>query len=179
VIGSVSSFWPWAIGAVGLLVLVAAAAALARRASDRRVRGRLVAADSRAAANRYPLSTLVSRRHRLAGRPDELRALSDGRVYPVELKSRGTPFAGPPRSHVVQVAAYCLLVEETTGRPPPFGTIRYSDGGEFRVPWNDATRGSLLALRAELDRPYDGRARPGVARCRRCRWRAGCDARVG
>jgi CRISPR-associated exonuclease Cas4 len=104
--------------------------------------------------------------------------LSDGRLYPVEIKSRAAPPAGPPRSHLVQIAAYCLLVEETTGRAPPFGVLRYSDGGRFRVPWDGATRASLLALRAELDRPYDGRARPSPGRCRGCSWRESCDVRA-
>jgi CRISPR-associated exonuclease Cas4 len=155
----------------GIVVAATALRGLLARRHDRLL-GSLVAVDAGAPA------LLRSERYRLSGRPDVLRRLRDGRVVPVELKSRTTPTHGPPRSHLVQVAAYCLLVEETTGAPPPFGVLRYSDGGEFRVPWDRSAREELLRLRAELDRPYDGRATPSRAKCARCPWRAVCDARA-
>jgi CRISPR-associated exonuclease Cas4 len=156
--------------AVGVAVAAAAARALARRRRDRR-NGTLVAVD------RARATELASRRYRLVGRPDALRRRSDGTVVPVEVKRRTAPARGPLDSHVVQVWAYCLLVEETSGRPPPYGLLRYADA-EFRIPWDADARGALLGLRAELDRPYDGRARPSPARCARCPWRNGCDARA-
>lgn len=94
----------------------------------------------------------------------------------MEWKSQPSPVRGPPLSHRVQVAAYCLLLEEVDGRPPPFGVLRYGDGGEFELPWDGRARADLLALRSELARPYDGRATPSYAKCRGCRWRPGCDA---
>jgi CRISPR-associated exonuclease Cas4 len=154
----------------GVIAGLALRELLARRRDDRL--GSLVAIDAGSA----PL--LRSTRYRLSGRPDVLRRLPDGRVVPGELKSRPTPNRGPPRSHLVQVAAYCLLVEETTGTSPPFGVLRYSDGGEFRIPWDRSARDELLRLRFELDRPYDGRATPSRAKCARCPWREVCDARA-
>jgi CRISPR-associated exonuclease Cas4 len=112
----------------------------------------------------------------MAGRPDELCRLPTGPVVPVEVKSRAAPAQGPPRSHQVQVEAYCLLVEETTGVAPPFGVLRYADGVEFRVRWDRRAREELLRLREEVDRPYDGRATPTPAKCGGCRWRFECDA---
>jgi CRISPR-associated exonuclease Cas4 len=94
----------------------------------------------------------------------------------VEIKSRSAPPRGPPPSHVAQVRAYSWLVEETTGVAPPFGVLRYSDGTEFRVPWDRTARAEILRLRDELDRPYDGRATPSPAKCAGCRWRSVCDA---
>jgi CRISPR-associated exonuclease Cas4 len=121
---------------------------------------------------------LRSVRFRISGRPDELRQLPDGHLVPVEFKSRPSPRNGVPRSHRIQVAAYCLLIEETTGRPPPYGILRYGDGGEARVRWDRAAREELLEVRNELDRPYTGRATPSLARCARCPWRGVCDARA-
>ncbi len=118
---------------------------------------------------------LSSPRFRIVGRPDELRVIPDGRWVPVELKSRSTPRSGPPLSHLVQVAAYCLLVEETTGRAPPYGLLRYGDGGELRIDWTPELRQRLLDLRRELALPYDGRALPSPGRCSRCAWRWACD----
>jgi len=154
---------------VGLAVLAARGLARARR---ERSRGALVAIDGGA-----PL-TLRSARYRLAGRPDVLRRLPDGRLVPIELKSRAAPPRGPPLSHRIQVSAYCLLVEETTGVTPPYGLLRYGDGAEFRIPWTPAARAELLRVRADLGRPYDGRASPSPAKCAHCGWRPVCDARA-
>jgi CRISPR-associated exonuclease Cas4 len=155
---------------VGLGLAVWGTRALAARRRDA-VFGSLVAID----AGRP--TVLRSYRYRIQGRPDAVRQLSDGRWVPVEVKGRVSPPGGPTRSHRVQVWAYCLLVEEATGRSPPFGVLRYSDQ-EFRVRWDPATRRDLLRLRAELLRPYDGRATPSPSRCARCRWVAVCDARA-
>ncbi len=117
-------------------------------------------------------------RYRLSGRPDELRRLPDGRRVPVEWKSTAGPPRGPHPSHRAQVLAYCLLVEEASGRAPPFGVLRYSDGAEYRIPWDGSTREEVLRLLREVRRPYDGRATPTAGKCARCRWAAGCDARI-
>lgn len=159
------------VALVGLAVALAAARGLAARRRER-AHGELVAIDAGAPV------TLRSARYRLTGRPDALRRLGDGRLVPVELKSRAAPITGPPPSHRVQLAAYCLLVEEVTGIAPPYGLLRYGDGAEFAVPWTSTARTELLRLRAALDRPYDGRATPGRAKCARCGWRAVCDARA-
>jgi CRISPR-associated exonuclease Cas4 len=137
----------------------------------RRAPGRYVALDR----TDRPGPLLRSERWRLSGRPDAIVELSDGRWIPVELKSRAAPHRGPPPSHRVQIAAYALLVEEATGRAPPYGILRYGDGTEYRIPWDETTRGRLWGLRTELDRPYDGRASPSPGRCRGCRFRSVCD----
>jgi CRISPR-associated exonuclease Cas4 len=159
-----------AIAVAGALLLIAAAVGGIRRARARRV-GRLAALDLPSA----PMPTLRSVPWRLAGRPDAIRVDARGRWIPIEVKSRPAPRRGPPRSHRVQLAAYCLLTEAATGAPPPFGVLRYGDRTEVRLPWDVAARAELATLRAALDRPYRGEARPSPARCARCRWRAGCD----
>ena len=160
-----------AVVLAGAGLAVAAGRALFRRRHER-AGGALVAIDAGA-----PM-TLRSSRYRLSGRPDIVRRRADGRVVPIELKSRVAPPGGPPRSHRIQVAAYCLLLEESTGVPPPYGLLRYGDGTEFRVPWNGVAKAELLRLRDEVDRPYDGRATPSPAKCARCGWRTVCDART-
>lgn len=155
---------------VGLLLAAWALRALSDRRRDRRL-GELVAVDAGRPA------TLRSERYRLSGRPDALRRLPDGRLVPVELKSRAAPPRAPAPSHVVQVRAYCLLVEEATGVPPPFGILRYADG-EYRVRWDAAAKGELLSIRWDLARPYRGEATPSRAKCARCPWFSVCDARV-
>jgi CRISPR-associated exonuclease Cas4 len=119
----------------------------------------------------------ASVRFRLTGRPDALRRRRDGALVPVEQKHRVAPLNGPFASHLVQLWAYCLLVEEAEGRPPPFGVLRYRDR-EFRIPWDGAARAQLLEIRRAAAAPYDGRANPSPARCRGCRWAPRCDVRA-
>lgn len=158
------------VAGVGLLL-----AGLAQWRAGHRARrhGRLRSADVGRAG-----ITLRSERYRLIGRPDELRGPEAGPWVPVELKRRRAPLRGPPRSHRVQVAAYCLLTEERTGRAPPYGVLRYGDGVEFAVAYGPHERDRLTGLLADLRRPYDGRARPSVGRCAGCAFRLGCDARA-
>jgi CRISPR-associated exonuclease Cas4 len=156
---------------VGCVVVALCAAELYQRRREARW-GALEAIDAGRPA------TLRSERYRLIGRPDSLRRGRDGRLVPVERKQRSAPPGGPFRSHLVQVWAYCLLVEDAEGRAPPFGIVRYADR-EFRVPWDAAARAELLSIRRAVAAPYDGRATPSPARCPRCRWADGCDARAG
>jgi CRISPR/Cas system-associated exonuclease Cas4 (RecB family) len=113
----------------------------------------------------------------LVGRPDEILRLSDGRHVPVEVKSRASPRRGVPASHRLQLYAYLALLEDQRLGTVPFGVLRYGDGGEFRLPWDDAARAELATTLAAARRPYDGRARPGPDRCPRCPWFERCDAR--
>ena len=157
---------------VGVGLVALGIRSLARRHAESHY-GRLVSVDRGPGTG----TTLRSERFRLSGRPDELRRARDGRWIPVEWKSRASFERGPPPSHRAQLWAYCLLVEESTGRAPPFGVVRYSDRHEFEIPWDASARASLLGLLVEMRRPYDGRAAPAAGKCAGCRWRLGCDAR--
>jgi len=159
---------PLALAAIGAVVLLAGASSVARRRRDRRV-GELEAID----AGRP--RTFRSERYRLVGRPDAVRRQRDGTLVPVELKRRAAPAGGPYPSHVVQLTAYCLLVEEETGRAPRFGLLRYDDA-EVRVPWGERERAHLTMLLAAVRSPYDGRADPSPRKCAGCRWSPICDA---
>lgn len=152
----------------GVLCLAAGVTSLLRRAADRGP-GELVAID---AGRPW---TLRSTRYRLVGRPDSVRRRPDGSLVPVELKRRPSPMRGPFRSHVVQLGAYCLLIEEETGRSPPFGILRYSDR-DVVLPWDARWRAEVLATLRAATGPYDGRADPSPGKCGRCPWSPSCDA---
>jgi CRISPR-associated exonuclease Cas4 len=158
---------------VGLLLVAIAAFSLARRAREGRA-GALVAID----AGRSMSWTLRSERYRLVGRLDLVRRRPDGRPVPIEVKSRASFRDGPPRSHIIQLWAYCLLLEENERKSPLYGILRYGDGVEYTVPWGREERRILLDLREEMAGRYDGRARPAARRCAHCRWWAVCDARA-
>ena len=67
---------------------------------------------------------LVSKKYNISGRPDSIITLDD-KYIPLELKTGRVP-KGPYFSHILQIAAYCLLVEETYKVTPPHGIIKYS-----------------------------------------------------
>ncbi len=115
----------------------------------------------------------------LTGRPDYLLE-HRGRLIPVEVKSGHTPLA-PYENHRWQALAYCLLVEQVTGRPAPYALIRYPNA-TYRVEFTPAARSALLDLlaemrRAELNARFD-RSHEQPARCRGCGFREICDQRL-
>lgn len=67
---------------------------------------------------------LSSQKYGLRGRPDYILKKEEGLV-PVEIKTGRTP-KGPLFSHIMQLASYCLLVEENYNSQPPYGIIKYS-----------------------------------------------------
>ncbi len=90
-------------------------------------------------------------------------------------------FATARQGHVLQLAAYCLLVEETEGVRPAYGIIKYADQA-FRVDNTRELRRTLLAtldaMRRDLARDQSRRSHSDPARCRRCGVRAACDERL-
>jgi len=118
-------------------------------------------------------AALQARSYGLAGRPDYL--VQQGRqVIPVEVKSRAAPPA-PHYSHVLQLAAYCLLVEENYGRPD-YGILRYADRS-FHIPYTPELRQEVIETLAQMrDLSTAGEAPTGrqTARCRQCGYREDC-----
>lgn len=118
-----------------------------------------------------PKEALVSHRWRLAGKPDYL--LSIGKhLIPVEVKTANLPSSGQPYpGHVLQLAAYCLLVEEVYGSRPPYGYIRYKDA-TVQVPYTDRLRHELLRTLEVMRRSAAARevrrSHHDAWRCARC-----------
>ncbi len=84
----------------------------------------------------------------LVGKPDYLVEQADGSIVPVELKSSRAP-AAPWEGHILQLAAYCLLVEEQYGTRPDYGIIQYKDKA-FAVDYTAELEDDLLDLLAEM-----------------------------
>ena len=119
---------------------------------------------------------LFSRRHRLTGRPDYI--VADGRdLIPVEVKSGPSP-AQPYASHLLQLAAYCLLVAETSGRRPPYGILHYADR-TFEIPYTPELEEEVLAMleamREDLSKGNASRNHDNPRRCVACGYRLYCD----
>src|ERR671910_2583883 len=85
----------------------------------------------------------------LTGKPDYL-VQQNGQIIPVEVKSGRAPEA-PYDSHIYQLASYCLLVEKTYGKRPPYGIIHYNDR-DFAIDYTQELEASLLDLLVEMKR---------------------------
>ena len=100
---------------------------------------------------------LVSPRYGLVGKPDYLVEIKGTRGplrVPMEVKSRKRP-ATPAAGHILQLGAYCLIVEDLYGQRPTHGYLRYADA-TLEIPFTDALRTQVLtaargcAVRAPL-----------------------------
>jgi len=165
---------------VAILAAIGVALLLRSRALRRQAglpAGRVVYSDT--GAWRRCERPLFSHRYRLSGRPDYLVEV-EGAPIPVEVKSTRRP-AALYRSHLMQLAAYCLLIEEAYGQAPPYGLLHYSDA-TVRVDYTPQLRAELLATLDEMRRArLSGdapRSHDEPARCRRCGYRHACDQRL-
>jgi len=166
--------------ALGLLFVLLLLAALLfwfwsrqQRAATGLPQGRVVYVDT--GAWQRVERPLFSQRYALTGKPDYI-VDERHRWVPVEVKSRPAPQAPYP-SHILQLAAYCLLIEETYGQPPSHGLIHYSDH-TIRIDYSPALRAQLLAvldeMRAGLRMANVARDHDSPPRCRACGYRQHC-----
>ncbi len=115
----------------------------------------------------------------LTGKPDYL-VEQKGQIIPVEVKSSRAPDA-PYDSHIYQLAAYCLLVEKTYGKRPPYGIIHYPNR-DFAVDYTPALEAALIDILVEMRRDDTHTNIPcshsEPARCAKCGFRKTCDQKL-
>ncbi len=139
------------------------------------MKGDLVYIDS--AAEKPKL--FVSKLHGLSGRPDAVVMDGDHHI-PVEIKTGRVP-RGPLFSHILQVVAYCVLLEEEYGKAPPYGVIRYGETN-YEIEYNDDQKKLLLQKLAEMrasiakGEAHRNHTRPG--KCVHCSRRGVCPERL-
>jgi CRISPR-associated exonuclease Cas4 len=124
---------------------------------------------------------LVSHRHGLVGKPDYLVEVNGaGRrlVVPLEVKSRKQP-SSPNPGHLLQLATYCLLVEDVYGERPPHGYLRYADA-TVKVAYTDDLRSAVLSSAAAIRKARSAgnvaRSHQDAWRCQRCGYIDSCGA---
>jgi CRISPR-associated exonuclease Cas4 len=119
-----------------------------------------------------------SDKYHLRGRPDYVLLIEKDHI-PVEVKTGRVP-RGPLFSHILQLAAYCLLVEEEYGRPP-YGILRYGTT-EHQIDFDDELRNLVRAKMEDMRRlektgeAHRNHNRPG--KCRFCSRRDVCPEKL-
>lgn len=117
----------------------------------------------------------------LAGKPDYV--IKQGYTsIPVEVKTGRAP-PSPYDSHIMQLAAYCVLIDRATGLRPPYGVLHYPEK-TYQIEFTEELEAALMDLLADMrekEKRKDSVARSheSEARCRRCGFRKVCDQRLG
>lgn len=119
---------------------------------------------------------LFARTLGLTGKPDYIIERR-GALIPVEVKpSRRS--AVPYESDLMQLAAYCVLIEEHEDTPPPYGLLRYAQH-TFRLDYTPQVREDVLIvladMRATLASPDCERSHDDARRCESCGFFAVCE----
>jgi CRISPR-associated exonuclease Cas4 len=118
----------------------------------------------------------VSHKHALTGRPDYILK-SAGSLIPVERKSRSLGTRKPYDGEILQLAAYCLLVEERFGSPVQGGRLQYQDQS-IDIAFDASLRRTVLTALHELHEASGqsdiARSHNNPVRCRSCGFRDRC-----
>jgi CRISPR-associated exonuclease Cas4 len=162
---------------IAAALFVAAGLILVRTHEQRRMGGLplgdLVYGDNLA----WDCPVLVSHRYGLRGKPDALVRLDSGALIPVERKKTLAPRRGPYDGDLIQAALYCILVEEESGRSPPFMRIQYADR-HFDEPYTPEVKRWVLescaGLRQARNQSDCHRSHRIAAKCRNCGQRQNC-----
>ncbi|MGA1822306.1 MAG: PD-(D/E)XK nuclease family protein [Thermoplasmatota archaeon] len=127
---------------------------------------------------------LVSQRHYLIGSPDMIIE-ENGFKIPVEIKSGRIP-PKPHFSHVMQLGAYLILLDENFGQVTPYGYIDYrpssGESKRFTGEWDMMAKALVLSKVSEIRESE----KTGIAhrnhrregKCRNCSRRSGCPEKI-
>lgn len=114
----------------------------------------------------------------LTGKPDYV-VEAQGMQIPVEVKSASAD--QPYESHILQLAAYCRLIEVSSGKRPPLGLIKYRNR-VFEVEYTQELERKLQSLVFEIqqiDAAEDlPRSHHSASRCAGCGYATGCAQRL-
>ncbi|MFT5194688.1 MAG: CRISPR-associated exonuclease Cas4 [Cellvibrionaceae bacterium] len=113
----------------------------------------------------------------LTGKPDYVIRAENGSLIPVEYKSAKAP-KRPYESHIMQLAAYCALIESHFGERPAYGIIRYADRS-FNIDYTDELENDLLDIledmRIDLEADDVPRSHDEWHRCNGCGFKIACE----
>ena len=112
----------------------------------------------------------------LTGKPDFIVESNQG-LIPVEVKS-GRVRQAPFDSHIFQLAAYCLLIDQTYGIRPEYGILHYSNK-DIAVDYTPRLEQDVIDLIREIRslgrRRTIYRSHDSSNRCQSCGFNSICD----
>ncbi|MFO8078655.1 MAG: CRISPR-associated protein Cas4 [Thermoplasmatota archaeon] len=115
----------------------------------------------------------------LAGKPDYILKTADG-VIPVEIKTGN--HNQPQKHHVMQLAAYCQLVEERFGKRPAYGLLVYYDSKkQFKISYTQSLKRQLSEtvemMKQISEKGWDDHVKEYIdtKKCGSCAMKSYCD----
>lgn len=110
----------------------------------------------------------------LTGKPDYLME-SGKEIIPVEVKSTHVLDA-PYDSHILQLAAYCMLVDHCLGKRPSYGILHYPRR-TFAIDFTPELESEVMQILMNMQatRKDVSRSHENAQRCARCGFRSVCD----
>lgn len=112
---------------------------------------------------------LVDDTLQLVGKPDYI-VRRGGHFIPVEVKPLRKA-KRPYESDIYQLMAYCLLIERTYGKRPPYGLLRYANH-TFRIDYDDDMADDIIQIVLQMHDLHDvdevQRNHNSITRCRGC-----------
>jgi CRISPR-associated exonuclease Cas4 len=125
-----------------------------------------------------PAKPLYSHRFRITGKPDFLLQ-QHNEIIPIERKSGSWDV--PQQGHMMQIAAYCHLVEEEFGTFVPYGILVY-DNTRYTIPFDPQLRFTLESvikkMRSSLTQKVVIRNHQDPQRCRFCSMKQYCTEKL-
>ncbi len=120
---------------------------------------------------------LTSDQYILAGKPDFVIKLADGRLVPIEQRLAVRNVTTPQRHHELQVAAYCLILEEYSEQMPTHGILRYADR-DFTIDYTKSLRKKVISSLEKMAACDQYNApdlqKQTAAKCRACTFKPIC-----
>lgn len=171
--------WFFSLLPLGLIVLAILMFTISGKLKQRTgmPEGQIIYTDS----NKWgkPAKPLYDSNLGLTGKPDYL-IRKKNKIIPVEVKSTWAPTT-PYDSHKLQLAAYCLLVQNYYGVRPPYGLLRYRNR-TFRINFSTELEYQVLdildEIRLQKEQDEVCRSHRQKNRCARCGYRNICNQRL-
>jgi CRISPR-associated exonuclease Cas4 len=180
-----SIFWSQVLEASALLWLVGASYFLywslrhGLHSSEKRAKHNVVGDIAYLDSKATKPEMLVSKKHGISGRPDYILKVN-GSDIPVEAKTGRVP-RGPLFSHIVQVAAYCVILEDISGKAPTHGLLRYGNI-EHEVEYTADLKKLVLDKAGDIRKARSAggahRNHNRPSKCRGCSRRAVCPEKL-
>jgi CRISPR-associated exonuclease Cas4 len=123
---------------------------------------------------------LYSKKYQIRGKPDYVVKIK-GKYIPVEIKTGKVPL-GPHFSHIIQTAAYCLMINENYKIRPPYGILSYSKEKKHKIEYDSKLENLLIEIIDGMRKcikegsAHRNHNRPG--KCRNCSRRKECSEKL-
>ena len=115
----------------------------------------------------------------IAGKPDYIIKDNNHHI-PVEFKSGNHSY--PLKNHMLQLAAYCQLIEDNYNDFVPFGVLVYNNCSDFKIPFDPKIRydleNTIKKMRYTIRTGNISLNHNDSNRCKSCSMRKNCDIKI-